>query len=94
MTEPKEDAPYLRVAVSVRTPGGLRAAFEYEAEDAASGDPTLRLAGVHMDPTEHTTEDEARRLERLLRCALGTYNLSISEQWAQATRFAEPKVDD
>ena len=92
LTGKEPEGPYLHVRVAVRTPGGMEASFDYDAVDAADGQAALTLVGVHLDPQRDVEAGEARRLEKLLRVALGTYNLSVSDEWAAATRTPAPET--
>jgi hypothetical protein len=90
------DGPYLHVRVAARTPGGLEATFDFDAEDAAAGVATLKLVGVHLAPgsAQDVTSDEAGRLEKLLNVARRVYALSIADEWAQAVKAVGPEVTD
>lgn len=90
------EGPYLHVRVAARTPGGLEATFDFDAEDAADGVSTLKLVGVHLAPgsAQDVTSDEAGRLEKLLAVARRVYALSIADEWAQAVRISKPEASD
>jgi hypothetical protein len=61
--------PYLHVRVSLRTPGGLEASLDYDAEDAAGGLEHQKLVALRLTPSaDGINARDTLRLKRLLEC--------------------------